>query len=89
MLPPPPRDSANQFFTYYSISYDSNRVQTHSLDTACPHALLVSGYTKFCASYSNPPRLGHIFAHLVKVGVIGGDIYTNFCSTEHTYKATF
>jgi hypothetical protein len=56
----PPCDSANQFFPYYSVSYDFNRVQIHSLNAACPRVPSVSSYTKFCASYSNPHSLGHI-----------------------------
>ena len=61
----PPCDSANQFFAHYSISYDSNKVTLHSLNTACVRVLLVSSYIKFCTSYSNPPGLGRIFADLV------------------------
>ena len=58
----PPCDSANWFFAYYSISYDSNRVQIHSL-TTCPRVPLVSSYTRFCASYNlnNPPGRGTFF----------------------------
>ena len=61
----PPCDSANQFFAHYSISYDSNKVTLHSLNTACVRVSLVSSYVKFCTSYSNPPGLGRIFTHLV------------------------
>jgi hypothetical protein len=76
----PPCDSANQFFACYSISYDSNRVQIHSLNAACPHVPLVSSYTKFCASYSTPPCLGRIFAYLVPLftSPLLTDAYTTY-----------
>jgi hypothetical protein len=57
--------SANQFFANYSISYDSNRVQIHSINAACAPVPLVSSYIKLCASYSNPPGFGRIFVLLV------------------------
>jgi hypothetical protein len=76
----PPCESANQLFVYYSISYDSNRVQMHSLNAACPRVPLVSSYTKFCASYTNPPCLGRIFAHLVHLftSPLLTDVYTTY-----------
>jgi len=61
----PSCDSANQFFAHYSISYDSNKVTLHSLNTACVRDLLVSSYIKFCTRCSNPPGLGRIFADMV------------------------
>ena len=74
----PPYDSATQFFACYSVSYDSNRVQIHSLSAACPRLPLVSSYTKFCASYSNPPCFGRIFAHLIPLFTFPllSDVYT-------------
>jgi hypothetical protein len=76
----PPCDSANQFFAYYSISYDSNIVKIYSLNAACRRVPLVSSYTKFCASYSNPPALGRIFAHLVPLftSPLFTDVYTTY-----------
>jgi hypothetical protein len=61
----PPCASANQFPANYSISYDYNIVKIHSLNAACPRIPLVSSYIKFCASYSNSPGFGRIFALLV------------------------
>ena len=76
----PSCDSQNQFFAYYSISYDSNRVQRHSLTAACPPVPLVSSYAKFCVSYTNPPCLGRIFAHLVPLftSPLLTDVYTTY-----------
>ena len=58
----PPCDFADQLPANYSISYDSNGVQIHPLNPACVRVPLVSSYIKFCASYSNPPGFGRIFA---------------------------
>jgi len=76
----PPCDSPNQFFAYYSISYDSNRVQIHSLTATFPRVPLVSSYAKFCASYSTPPCLGRIFAYLVPLftSPLLTDVYTTY-----------
>jgi hypothetical protein len=76
----PPCDSANQFFAYYSISYDFNRVQIHSLNAACSRVPSVSSYTKFCASYSNRHGFGRIFAHLVPLftSPLLTDVYTTY-----------
>jgi len=76
----PPCDSANQFFTCYSISYDSNRVQIHSLNAACPRFSLVSSYTNFCASYSTPLCLERIFAYLIPLftSPLLTDVYTTY-----------
>ena len=76
----PPCDSANQFFAYYSISYDSNRVQIHSLNAACLRIPLVSSYTKFCASYTNPPCFGRILPtwYLYLLPPLLTDVYTTY-----------
>jgi len=76
----PPCDSDNQLFAYYSISYDSNRVQIHSLNAACPRVSLVSSYTKFCASYTNPPCLRRILPtwYLYSLPPLLTDAYTTY-----------
>ena len=58
----PPCDFADQLPANYSISYDSNGVQIHPLNPSCVRVPFVSSYIKFCASYSNPPGFGRIFA---------------------------